>query len=287
MLWILLSILSALSASIKNAISKASVKNLDEYLISLSLFLFAIPFLILFIDFQSIPFESLKYWMLLVLAIFFDIPAFIFMLKSFKKSDLSLILPLVVFIPVFIILIEFFVFRVTPSIQGILGILVIVFGTYILVFNWKKKGLFTPIKNIFSDAGARYILISILLWSVAANIHKMGVQLTSPLNWTFSALSASAIVLLVIVLLRKPKLNMKSTSIFVFLILIGFLHALENLAQNFALKETFASFVIAIKQSHILFGVLLGYLFFKEKNIRKRFLGAVIMIIGVLLIIFS
>ncbi len=71
------------------------------------------------------------------------------------------------------------------------------------------------------------------------------------------------------------------------LVLIGMLQALNGIFYNSALAIGFASYTIAIKRLGVLFGVIWGWLFFREKNISKKLLGAGIAIAGVILILFS
>jgi uncharacterized membrane protein len=268
-------------------LTKVSVKDVDEYIVTFCLFLFAAIFMIFFVDFGAIPFDSLYYWGLVLLVALFDIPAFIFMMKAFKKGDISLIVPLVSLIPVLILLIEFLFFGVFPSLQGVLGVFVVAFGVYLLGFDWRKKGVFIPIRNIFSDVGARYFFVSILLWATVVNVHKVGVEMTSAIEWTFSSLVVCVLVLGFVLFFRRADFGKVGKSSWVFLVVIGFLHALENLAQNSALAEHFASLVIAAKKSDVLLVVLMGYLVFGEKNIKQRIIGSLVMIVGVLLIVFS
>jgi uncharacterized membrane protein len=44
------------------------------------------------------------------------------------------------------------------------------------------------------------------------------------------------------------------------------------------------AYVISIKRTSVIISILFGYLIFKEKGIKERLLGAVIMVIGVLFI---
>jgi uncharacterized membrane protein len=44
------------------------------------------------------------------------------------------------------------------------------------------------------------------------------------------------------------------------------------------------SYMISVKRLSILFGVLYGVMFFKETNIKERFLGATVMVSGIILI---
>jgi uncharacterized membrane protein len=44
------------------------------------------------------------------------------------------------------------------------------------------------------------------------------------------------------------------------------------------------SYMISVKRLSILFGVLYGVMFFKETNIKERFLGATVMVSGIIMI---
>jgi uncharacterized membrane protein len=44
------------------------------------------------------------------------------------------------------------------------------------------------------------------------------------------------------------------------------------------------SYMVSVKRLSILFGVLYGVMFFKETNIKERFLGATVMVSGIILI---
>lgn len=287
MSWVLLAFLSSVSAAVKNAITKFSLKNFDEYVVGFCLFLFMIPFILPFVNIGDIPLDSQKFLILLLVSVALDIPAFIFMLKAFKREDLSLIVPLVSLIPIVILLIELVIFQQAPSSQGILGIFVVFIGVYLLQYDWRKKGILAPFKSLVSEKGSRYMLISVTLWGIIANIHKNGIQDSSPLVWGLSTSTLSALVMLVILFFRRPKIKKETYSMFPILILVGLLQALEVITQNFSFNLTFASYVISLKQSQILFTILFGFLFFKERKVRQRFIGASVMIAGVLLIIFS
>ena len=44
------------------------------------------------------------------------------------------------------------------------------------------------------------------------------------------------------------------------------------------------SYMISVKRLSILFGVIYGVVFFKETNIKERFLGATVMVSGIIMI---
>jgi uncharacterized membrane protein len=56
------------------------------------------------------------------------------------------------------------------------------------------------------------------------------------------------------------------------------------LSQFTALEMTVASYVIAIKRAGMVLAVLFGHFFFKEKHLRERLAGALLMTAGVILL---
>jgi uncharacterized membrane protein len=62
---------------------------------------------------------------------------------------------------------------------------------------------------------------------------------------------------------------------------MGLMFAIAVSCQMQAVSMTLVVQAIAIKRTSVLMGVLWGALFFKEKGITERFLGASIMILGV------
>ena len=50
---------------------------------------------------------------------------------------------------------------------------------------------------------------------------------------------------------------------------------------------TLVAYVIAIKRTSVCFGVLWGHLIFHEKGMKERLTGAVVMVLGVVLIVLS
>jgi drug/metabolite transporter (DMT)-like permease len=54
-----------------------------------------------------------------------------------------------------------------------------------------------------------------------------------------------------------------------------------------AVGLTVAANSVAVRQTSLLMGVGFGYLIFKEKNIRTRFFGSAIMVLGICLLTLS
>jgi uncharacterized membrane protein len=65
----------------------------------------------------------------------------------------------------------------------------------------------------------------------------------------------------------------------------GVINALKLSLQHIALSLTLVPYVVSIKRTSILFSVVIGWLFFKDNHIKKRLVGAGIMLVGAVVII--
>ena len=57
------------------------------------------------------------------------------------------------------------------------------------------------------------------------------------------------------------------------------------ISHMLAISLAKVAYVISVKRMSLVIGVLYGYLFFKEKHIGERFLGALLMFIGFILVV--
>jgi len=131
------------------------------------------------------------------------------------------------------------------------------------------------------------MLIVAFIWSIGANIDKIGVQSSSPIFWAISVNLLAAVVFLPIVLKKSRgnlgQISTKAKTLFP----IGLFAALRMIFQMTAISLTLVTYVISIKRTSTIMAVLSGYMIFKEKNIRNRLLGAALMLLGVIFITLS
>jgi uncharacterized membrane protein len=121
------------------------------------------------------------------------------------------------------------------------------------------------------------------IWSIAANIDKVGVLHSSPLAWILVADTVTALFMTPLVLWQVGKVSEVGRG-FRYLIVIGLLSTLVSLSQMTAITMTLVAYVIAVKRTSVIMSVLSGALIFKEQGLRERLLGVVIMIAGVVFI---
>ena len=122
------------------------------------------------------------------------------------------------------------------------------------------------------------------VWSIAANMDKIGVKETNPFFWCAAIQCFITFFLTLFILWRRPSAFTAIPGSYGILAAIGLSSALGLICQMLAINIGLVPYVISIKRTSILFGVIFGGVFFREREIAPRLLGALIMIAGIFLI---
>ncbi|NPV10803.1 MAG: DMT family transporter [Ignavibacteria bacterium] len=286
MMWIPLAFGVALFDSLKNVLAKHTLKDIDEYTVAWANSFFSAIFLIPILFFE-LPEIKPMFFVGLIVSGTLNILALIFFMKSIKSGDLSNTVPLTTLSPLLLLITSPIIVGEFPSFQGMLGMIAIVVGAYLLNFKQDQKDFLSPFRSIFKEKGPRYMLLVVLIWAITANFDKIGVVNSSPLFYSFSVQLYIGVLMLTVVIprfVRNPNpinRNLKS------LIGVGFLSTLTIICHMLAISLTIVPYVISIKRTNSILSVVFGRLFFKEGYMKERFSAAVLMFIGVLLITFS
>jgi uncharacterized membrane protein len=120
-----------------------------------------------------------------------------------------------------------------------------------------------------------------VIWSVTANIDKLGVRASTPLIW----ITAVTIVISLCALLYWFAGRRAAPSLFALRYAVGAGSAMAfgNTLQMWALTVLFTPYVIAIKRLSALFTVLASGHVLKEES-SGRLLGAAVMLLGAVMI---
>lgn len=287
-MWFLFSFLTAFFESLKDVFSKRGLKkDIDEYVVAWSLKFFAVLALIPLTFFSSIPLLGPRLWPALFAGGTLNVIAAILFMKALKHSDLSLTIPMITFTPLFLLATSPLMIGEWPKPLGLAGVLLVVLGSYVLNIKERHAGFFAPFKALVREKGPRLMLIVAFIWSITSNFDKIGVKNSSPLFWVLAMNVYMALVLLPIVLYKSRQgvkvvvANWKS------LLPVGLFNATAQIFQMTAVSLTLVAYVISVKRTSVIFGVIFGALLFKEKGLKERLVGAAIMVAGVALIMFS
>ncbi len=171
--------------------------------------------------------------------------------------------------------------------MGLMGVLVTVFGTYVLNADRRRENLWAPFTSLWRESESRRMLAVAALYGVSSPLDKIAAQHASAL-WYLVFLNAFLAVSLAVPAMRYGRLREHSWgSILKLLAPIGLFEILSIGFQMQALMLAPVPYVITGKRTSALFGLLWGKLFFREDKMAARLAGAVCMFVGIALILFS
>lgn len=286
-LWVVLSLISAFSLATSDALAKRVLQENNDYLVAWFRLIFTLPLLFVVLFFVPLPALDSDFYKAFIIALPLEIITVILYIKALKLSPLSLTLPFLSLTPFFLILNSYLILGEKVSFLGGAGILLIVFGSYALNISEIGNGLLEPLKAIRKEKGSLLMIGVALLYSFTSSLGKMAIEHSSPLFFGISYFIALNIVFAPIgILMGKGELSsFLREGRFKRLIVPGFFYALMVLTHMMAMKLTKVAYMISVKRVSLLIGLLYGYLFFKEENIRSRLVGALMMFIGFLMVV--
>lgn len=282
-MWALYSVLSALGWSVSDAFSKKALENEDvsNTFILWGRFLFSIPFVLPFALIIKIPHLSTKFFYLHIFWLPLEIGAIYLYLNAIKISPISLSLPFLSLTPLFLIFTGFIFLNEIPSKRASFGILLLVLGSYVMNIEKREFGFTEPFKAIFKEKGTRIVILVAFLYSITSIIGKELVLLSSPFFFTVYYTIIMTLATLPFGVLgvkeKRPKITIS-------VILSGIFYGFMILFHMLAIRHAMVSYMIGLKRLSGVFSVILGYIFFKEKHIRTRLLGALFMVTGAIFI---
>lgn len=288
-LWILLTLCSAFCLAASDTLVKKVVAGRNEYSIAWLRLIFTTPLLAVCLIFAEIPALDWKFSVAFLLALPLEIVALILYVKALKVSPMSITLPFLSFTPLFLILFSYVILGETLTAQGVVGIAAISVGSYVLNAHSIRQGVMGPLRAIARERGALFMIATALIYSITSALGKVAVVHSSAVF--FAATYFIAVTLCFTILkgrigeqTRFRSLNVGER---VAIIASGLLYAVMILSHMVAISMSKAAYMVALKRSSILMGVIMGIVFFREARGGERFLGALIMFVGIILIVFA
>ncbi|MCC6549246.1 MAG: EamA family transporter [Ignavibacteriaceae bacterium] len=283
-MWLFYALLNPVVDASRNVFSKRASKNVDPLLVTW--FNNLVPTLLLspvlfWVDFSFRP----QFLISITISGLGNIATAILYHRAISKGDISEVVPMLSFTPLFLLFSSPFLVNEMPDATGLAGILLITAGSYILNLKDYRRNFLAPLRSLYRNKGSRYMLIVAVIWSISANFDKRGIQASSVWQYVFCinlfVVTGTTIVLLAKRKLQFSEIKKEKTNLF----LVGILTAVGFVAHTFALSLTLVAYVIALKRTAGLISVLLGHFFLDEPHLKKRITGAFIMFIGVVILV--
>ncbi|MEK7640421.1 MAG: DMT family transporter [Patescibacteria group bacterium] len=301
LLWFVLALGSAISNSATQVIQKWAISagRLSKISITFLSSLTASSILLVLSGLViGIPVIQPGFWLAIFITSILNAIAFPIMLKAYSLGEFSTVYSMILLTPVFLVFTSFIFLGETPSLSGLIGVILTVIGLSVVTLSGHKH---TQVPD-FKKGNWLGVLVA-LIWSVTVNFDKLSARYADAFFAPAVSFGILAICFAVYLLIRHRSLLVRTYKIpeieepgppdgsvrtgLLIVLLLGLSLALGNILHNSALLHGPASYTIAVKRTGVLFGVIWGWLFFKEKNIARKVFGAAIAIGGVVLILWS
>jgi drug/metabolite transporter (DMT)-like permease len=285
-MWVVLALVAAIGSATQDVFDKKLLlRGISPYLLGGAQYFLGGIILLLFAITEGIPQLSGIFWAAVATTVTLNIAAQLLQFRALKMGDVSLVSPMLAFSPIFLILTSFVILGEKPSALGVVGIFIVVAGSYVL-----NSGLSRSAGNVFravrdNPAGVSMLIVT-LIFSISSNFDKIATVSTNPLFASaIIDMTLGASFFLLAYLTASLQLPSGSrNSAFWFLIAAGVITGTTVWASNAALSLQIVPYVIAVKRLSVVFSVLYGMVIFKERDIKERLLGAALMLIGVIFI---
>ncbi len=286
-MWILFSLFSALSESFSSLFRKqATIGRKDYSLIPILSIFFALPItttLALISWDRSADFSSI--WHFLLLSIALNILAISLRYKALKIGDISQLEPLTLLTPAIIAFTSYLFLNEKVPLVGLLGILCVSLGAIIITYSRYDIARTKRVLNISQNKSTRLMLIVVAIWSVTTVLDK---AITNELPIAVYVWLLHLGIMLGLLIHFRPSvksLGSLAKSKGLVILGIGVTATIGLLLQIYAVQGTYVSYAITVKNFGVLLTVVLGSVVLGEKNFKKRFLGALVMLVGLSLLV--
>lgn len=287
-MWIVFALGAALLTSFNPILYKRMLKDADPLVVIWGVILLALPLLGLFTLALTPQFPRLDWLFALgvVGSAGLNAIAHLASTRVLKLADVSLVTPLLIFSPVFTVLIAAVFLGEIPSLLGMLGVGLVIGGAYWLNYrpgaDWSA-----PFKSLVLTPYVTLVLLAGLLWAITPLFEKTAILHTNPESPPFAAFIVEALLVATLtpaVIARGQssiqKLLIHRREFFLAALIAGIAPVLGYTAFNLGL----VGYVTTLFKFSTLITLLWSFLFLKERGLAQRLPASMLMVIGVILI---
>ena len=286
--WLSLTLVSAFCIATADALTRKYLQGYSAR--ELVIVRFGMPGLLLLplLVVQPMPELATEFWYWTAALIPLEVTAMLLYSQAIRDTSLSLTLPYLAFTPVFNTLTGYILLQEQVSVTGFLGILFVVFGAWLLNLEHARGERFdviAPFRAIVTERGSRLMLITAALYSLTSVLGKGALAYTTPVFFGtlyYVVIGFTVIVVFSVgartpvnVLWRKPVPH----------IAIGLFMGVMVVTHFFAIQHVEVAYMIAVKRTSLLFGILYSVLLFHERARIEHFVAGGLMLAGVYLIV--
>ena len=293
MTWFYLALISAVFSALAAISEKKVLFKLDaldfSFFVSLVTLIFSIPF------FFDAPLDmSLSTPLIILFAkAILSALAFLCVMLAIKNLEISEALPLLALSPGLVAVLGVLLIQDTLVINEWIGLALMLIGTYILELRKDDKSFFDPFKSLLRLNKYKYVFFALFLFSITSLIDRVLLKEFKLPAYTFMAYQQLffAVIFTTMILIRKKKVNdifkPLNKNVIYLILLISLFTVIYRYTQIEATKIAAVALVLSVKRLSVLMAVIIGGKLFKESNILKRLIAAVIILTGLIILVNS
>ncbi len=279
--WFSLALLTAFFAATEAALAKRFLGDLRPLAMTACHQLSTLPFfIVLFLCIDKPPLAA-DFWQTVAVLLPLNMAGTLSYLAALQCAPISLTMPFLSFTPIIVAGSAYLMLGETPSWPGLVGILGVGLGSWILNFSGRRpRTLLAPLQALAHARGIWLMLLAAVVFGFTAVLGKKLILQSSPLYAVvvFFLIHNTLLGFGLLSVTRTPAAVLKTH------LLPGLLVGLALMAHvichfhGIALAP--AAYMMSIKRLSVLFAVLYGGWLFKEPDILFRLAGAALMSAG-------
>jgi drug/metabolite transporter (DMT)-like permease len=287
--WISLTLLSAFFLATADTLSKRYLSHYRPGELVLVRFGVSGALLLPLLLWQPWPQLSPAFWGWMTASLPLELLAMWLYMQAIRESPLSLTLPYLAFTPAFNMLTGYLLLDETVSWTGFSGILLIVLGAWLLNLETTQNGtglnLLAPFRAITRERGSRLMLMVAAIYSLTSVTSKGALLHANPgfFGPFYFVLLGSASVL---VFASRDVSSWRAMGKHPWVHLgVGAFMAGMVITHFYAIAHIEVAYMLAVKRTSLLFGILYGAWLFGESGLKKNLAAGLLMVLGVYLIV--
>jgi drug/metabolite transporter (DMT)-like permease len=287
--WISLTLLSAFFLATADTLSKRYLSHYRAGELVLVRFGVSGALLLPLLLWQPWPQLSTAFWWWIALSLPLELIAMWLYMLAIREAPLSLTLPYLAFTPAFNTLTGYLLLDETVSWRGFSGILLVVIGAWLLNLKSAQRGIrrkvLAPFRAITSERGSRLMLAVAAIYSLTSVTSKGALLHVTPEffgPFYFVLLGTASAV----VFASRDVSSWRALTLHPVAHLgIGLFMAAMVVTHFYAIAHIEVAYMVAVKRTSLLFGMLYGAWLFDERGLQKNLVAGLLMVLGVLLIV--
>jgi drug/metabolite transporter (DMT)-like permease len=217
-----------------------------------------------------------------------DATAHTLRMYALRRSPLSIVAPIESFAPFFALVTVFLVLHQRPLPRDVLGIVLIVVGAYGLHLDSVQRNWLKPIVKLLSDRGVQLMLLACVIYGITPTIITKAILQTHPVTPLAAAVVSFTFLSVFLWPIAVRRMRSGKRIEFKHLQLAALFGAIASVVTYSgwrAFTLTNPSFVVAVSKMSILFAMIWGAWFFRERVTALRLGSGTVMVAGVVLLV--